>query len=236
MRVIALAGRMGAGKDTAGEALSSEHGYTTLSFARPLKDLARLIFHYDQETLHGPSRLRNVPDPRAATDVYWKGVIRRCTVDYDVQDAVRRLFPSELYPRAMGELLRLVLVELVYVEALTPRTVLQRLGTEWGRTIDSEVWLHGVKTHMAAHPHTHRWALTDCRFPEEAAFVKDRLGGKVVWVEADQRLPPRGAEHSSEPTQEALAQWTDAILNSNGPLLEAGERVRVLENFLFPTL
>ena len=227
---------MGAGKDTAGEALSSEHGYTTLSFARPLKDLARLIFHYDQETLYGPSRFRNIPDPRAATDVYWKGVIRRCTVDYDVQDAVRKLFPAPSYSRAMGELLRLVLVDRVYVDGLTPRAVLQRLGTEWGRSIQSDVWLHGVKTHIDAHPHTHRWVLTDCRFPEEAAFVKDTLGGKVVWVDAEARLPPRGDEHSSEPTQEAMAPWTDAILNSNGPLLEAGERVRVLETFLYPAI
>lgn len=64
--LIGLVGFAGSGKDTVGDLLEQEHGYTKDSFARPLKDAVAMIFGWDREAVEGTtpeSRLwREVPD------------------------------------------------------------------------------------------------------------------------------------------------------------------------------
>lgn len=67
---------------------------------------------------------------------------------------------------------------------LSPRYILQRLGTEVGRAIHRDVWalstLHEAQDHMM-NVSRGGAVITDCRFPNEAQVVRD-AGGYVVKV------------------------------------------------------
>lgn len=67
VQVVGILGFKGSGKDTAGEYLVREHGYTVESFANPLKDLIAAVFGWDRALLEGntvDSRTwRETPDP-----------------------------------------------------------------------------------------------------------------------------------------------------------------------------
>lgn len=66
MRLIALVGRAGSGKDTVGRFIkeASPRPWVLKSFAAPLKRFAQEVFAFTDEQVYGPSELRNLPDPR----------------------------------------------------------------------------------------------------------------------------------------------------------------------------
>lgn len=74
------------------------------------------------------------------------------------------------------------------------RELLQRLGTEAGRSIINEnIWvrLGEEKLEGAGGP----VVITDCRFPNEVALVR-RRGGKLIWIDRPGNGPAN--EHASE--------------------------------------
>lgn len=77
---------------------------------------------------------------------------------------------------------------------ITARYLLQTLGTEWGRAIHPDLWVHmlGLDIHGMWAP---AMFITDCRFPNEVEAIH-RLGGVVWWVERDGLAPVRA--HASE--------------------------------------
>lgn len=70
VQVVGILGFKGSGKDTAGEYLVREHGFTVESFANPLKDLLAAVFGWDRALLEG-----NTTDSRTwreTPDVWWE--------------------------------------------------------------------------------------------------------------------------------------------------------------------
>lgn len=66
-RIVSVSGLIGAGKDTVGNYLIQEHGFTRMSFSAAIKDCVALIFGWDRDMLDGltpESRIwRETPDP-----------------------------------------------------------------------------------------------------------------------------------------------------------------------------
>jgi hypothetical protein len=79
----------------------------------------------------------------------------------------------------------------------SPRELMQTLGTEWGRSIHPELWILLLEREVYDHPKRYPevYIITDCRFPNEIAWVRAK-GGVVWWVE--RAGMPRVAAHSSE--------------------------------------
>ena len=90
------------------------------------------------------------------------------------------------------------------------RGLLQYLGTQWGRSIDENLWVdlwrQEVRSHLfkSANHTTQIVLCDDLRFDNEAKQILD-LGGKIIWVEADEstrreRSPSTfsGTNHISE--------------------------------------
>lgn len=79
----------------------------------------------------------------------------------------------------------------------SPREIMQSFGTEWGRSVHEDLWVQLLERQMYDSPSKHGevWLLTDCRFPNEVAWVK-RKGGRVLWIERDGIAPVRS--HVSE--------------------------------------
>lgn len=82
----------------------------------------------------------------------------------------------------------------------TMRRLLQTLGTEWGRqVIHPDIWLLCMQRAIEACPQD-RIVIEDCRFDNEAAFVR-ALGGHVVHINWHDRLTSERlieSQHSSE--------------------------------------
>ena len=62
--VIGIAGRKGAGKDTAGSRLISDYGFVRIAYADALKDACMSIFSLSHDQVYG--------DLKEAEDEYWK--------------------------------------------------------------------------------------------------------------------------------------------------------------------
>jgi len=60
--LVGVLGHAGHGKDSIGTVLVEEHGFTRDAFAKPLKDVARLLWMFSEEQLYG--KLKEVEDER----------------------------------------------------------------------------------------------------------------------------------------------------------------------------
>lgn len=76
---------------------------------------------------------------------------------------------------------------------VTPRQLLQTLGTEWGRTlVHPDVWVRATMNRVAGMG----WVvISDCRFDNEAQAVR-AAGGLVIWIDRPGYGPVN--EHESE--------------------------------------
>jgi len=91
----------------------------------------------------------------------------------------------------------------------TPRHMMQTLGTEWGRAlIGPDVWMLAMQQHL--HPYT---IITDVRFENEAAFVRER--GILIHIHRAVRI---GEEHLSEKGVEI--KEGDIVVQNHGTLHE----------------
>lgn len=82
---------------------------------------------------------------------------------------------------------------------ITPRYLAQTLGTEWGRAIHPDLWVHLLAQDIAQTTAPVA-IITDCRFPNEVRWVKSQ-GGVVWWVERDgiAAVRPHASENSIGP-------------------------------------
>lgn len=220
--VIALAGPKGSGKSTVADWLVQERGYKSLSLADKLKGLAKRFFPttLTMEDLYGPSHVRErrfSPVEKRRAVVELQAAITWLRLDPDGRTALTELFGDRDPDKEAAHSLTRAFDP--YEEAFTsPRTVLQRLGTEWGRRVWDEVWLDAVRRTVSADPGS-RYVIPDCRFPNEAQYLKERLGADVYWIEAGARLADRPKDpHASEPTRATLIGFcAGEISNEKSP-------------------
>lgn len=105
----------------------------------------------------------------------------------------------------------------IFPLSVTPRDMLQTLGTEWGRNcIDQKLWLYAWLGGLATIPTTELVIVDDLRFRNEAEFLRD-LGAFIVKVDRPS-IPQSPASHSSEG---GLRDWTPTlqVINSTLPTL-----------------
>ena len=112
---------------------------------------------------------------------------------------------------------------------LTPRDIVQRMGTEAMRgTFGPDVWIRALERTVTGYAVD--WVISDVRFPNEAEAIQ-RWGGFVVRVSRrdDLRGTVGQPTHASET---ALAGWRgwDYVIDNNGTLedLEHGVRTMLL--------
>jgi hypothetical protein len=108
----------------------------------------------------------------------------------------------------------------------TSRHVLQTLGTEFGRgCVHPRVWLMCAERSLSRHlAEGHPVVFDDCRFPDEADFVR-RLGGELWRIERPGT--ERQTEHASEGGLDDYPLFDRRLIN-DGSLLDLHERVNQL--------
>jgi len=153
-----------------------------------------------------------------------------------------------LYPSKKGDIEKQLKVfnnAKMYINKLTPRKLLQLLGTEAGRQIiHPNIWINalfadyktlGFGDGDVAVLEFPNWIITDVRFPNEAQAIKDR-GGIVIRVNRTRTVMVKGVkyflghdglpEHDSET---ALDDYDfDHVIENNGSIEELVEKVKQL--------
>lgn len=117
---------------------------------------------------------------------------------------------------------------------LTPRKLLQLLGTECGREIlHPQIWVNAL---FADYEKDSEWIVTDVRFPNEAQAIKDR-GGVVIRVNRDKETAlmdkgihiPKHLLSKEHPSETALDDYKfDEVIENNGSIEELIEKVKKL--------
>lgn len=126
--IIGLSGFAGVGKDTIADCLVLQHGFVKMSVADPLKRAAADIFGFTNGQLWGPSSMREQVDIRYPRQHTWSP---GCSFEGAVQKQlpVYCLCCSTPFEEQAKQCY------------LTPRYVLQLLGTEFGRHCYDSVWI-----------------------------------------------------------------------------------------------
>jgi hypothetical protein len=108
-------------------------------------------------------------------------------------------------------------------DGLTPRKILQLLGTEAGREIiHPNIWVNSL---FADYTTDSNWIITDVRFPNEAQAIKDR-GGIIIRIERPGGESHCGGAHASET---ALDDYDfDIVINNDGTIDELIDKVKQL--------
>lgn len=217
--ILALAGNKGSGKSAVAEWLQAERGYKIRSFADPLKELGMLLFGpvLTEEICYGPSARREAPFSESAHRQLLMLVRSGTTtlrLDTVHRDLLAKLFPGRT-PREVADRFFAVFMQNPAETLRSGRTILQRLGTEWGRELHQDCWVHALAQELAQ---PGKYVVPDLRFPNEGVMLRAK-GAGIFWVDAATRLGSRPVDaHASEPSREDLSFCLSGALENNGSL------------------
>ena len=197
-----------AGKDTIADYLVNEYGFRKTSFATALKEAARAIFGFTEDQLYGPKEVKEAVDP------FWNARLNIYEVTWL---AVTEGDKTSLLCEEPFEKMRsFVPVDQFTFERLlvTPRLILQLLGTEAGRNIFGQcLWVETVARRIFKSDQE-RWVIPDARFPNEVDAVQ-KWNGKVYEVKREIAGAIGGTKgHASENSLQTFTGW-DGIIDNN---------------------
>lgn len=206
--VLGLLGAAHSGKDTTADFIQEELCGTTarLAFADPLKEFAKYVFGFSHESLYGPSHLRNVPNESFNDATAWLDAEKR--MHGFVHAWLVRIYGSALDERVDKLEFRITSwftdlgnETLAAETGLTPRRMLQTLGTDCCRAFDEDIWArYGIADgkRLLLTPHIRAAVITDFRFLNEARL--GRGAGAVIWRiwRPGSRLEGPAGKHASE--------------------------------------
>lgn len=191
MKVIALTGRAGSGKDTAGLMIQVLTGNLDPTWRAPGSvgsdgsiDLADFL---SAEWRNGPGDVDFWPALKFSYPVYQMAAI---LTGHDPAMASRLM--NEKFKRtewAIG----------LKGLKMTGREILQKLGTEFGRDVFGEtVWLNRMQDDLLTVQKTNcaGVVITDCRMPNEAQFLRDYWNATIIGLSG--RDGGLEQKHSSE--------------------------------------
>lgn len=104
------------------------------------------------------------------------------------------------------------------------RTAAQRLGTEWGRSLDPDIWLKFAEIVIIGHVESGKnLVITDIRFPNEQALIS-KYGGRVYKVIGrEAKLEVGNDTHASE-TSPITADY--GIIDNSGTLEDLANEIQ----------
>lgn len=200
--IILLCGNAGVGKDTVGQMIVDQRGFRKFAQADTIKHIAKDAFGFSDEQLWGPSEFRNALDfdfaPRAAkyqnffklqgpgawgADAIFAAFVKRCEIQQQTAAQYATLWALVVnYVKALH----------AFADSkggLTPRIVLQLLGTEVGRAYQQNIWVdraigQAEAAILGAAPGA---VITDGRFRNEIIGFR-KYGGYAVKIVGDTTL------------------------------------------------
>ena len=171
MKLIGIAGRAGAGKDTVADILVKQAGYVKVALADPMKRACAEWFEWGAETLWGPSEKRNEPHDRLGGltarkalqtlgTEFGRACYENVWVDYAIRTATFLL---------SGE-------EKTSLPPMRPSYDAER-GASWRVAHHDGLRSDGSRRYRPDHPQG--VCISDVRFPNEVAAI--RAAGGRIW-------------------------------------------------------
>lgn len=98
--IIGTCGFIGSGKGTFGEYLVNHHGWKSVSFAKSLKDMVSVVFHWPRELLEGDTKESR--EWRETVDLWWseklgKQITPRWVLQNIGTDVMRNHFADDIW-------------------------------------------------------------------------------------------------------------------------------------------
>lgn len=220
-QIVGICGNLGSGKDTSAGILKL-YGYKHLAFAWHIKKFLQDVFGFTTEQLWGPSEFRNAPDPDSVgNEYYWENV------DYKFKLFVDG-FVNSIFTGESLESKRLYTVSLfewfykcqVAFPNPSPRLLLQTLGTEWGRSIDPDIW---AKATLREAQKYEKVVISDVRFLNEVDLINEANGkvAKITRYTDDLALETGNKSHTSETEQLTIpVEKFHCVIENNGSILD----------------
>lgn len=236
MTKIALTGIAHSGKDTVANYLVDKYGFRKIGFADPLKRVTMELFGLTEAQVYNNTlKERALADhrwpftsmehflsfaPSAAASVYDLPLDLLLNEDHLSDDPLPcfpYLSPLHLVRETRFQLDKWVVPLIATVDdraEVTPRVLLQIMGTEVFRSIHAATWVHAWKR---AAERTPRVVAADCRFQNEADTLH-AIGGEVWRVERPGAGSASGAGHVSETA--LLTIKADRVVSNSGLLTD----------------
>lgn len=249
MKLIGFAGRNGSGKDTAAEHLSAS--WNSIAYGDGLKRFIHQLFGTPIELLWGTLEVKNTYGLSMSPEQWdqWEVSIGRN------QEAITSLFEGLKCSHDPVELLLETFHALRAAhfggQPVTIRKLMQVIGTDWGRKVNADVWVRLLKISFAgiesgeftygkyvglieerSDDIPNGYIVTDIKYINELRAVQE-LGGKVFWINVDQRSPHVPGDHSSQPMPKHLADDVDGEIDNNGSLDEFLAAVKAKANEVY---
>jgi hypothetical protein len=245
--LIGMSGLANSGKDTAANFMVERHGHAKVALADPIKRFARDLYAFTDQQLWGPSQFRNEPDTRFPRE-HGPWVELFSPVGYRTE--------SNLASAEQGAKCACCGASGIDSQCfLTPRHVLQQIGTELGRSCYPNTWvdlcIRTAKTllvdssarydqKLGIHPATadivsaynsriRGVSVSDVRFLNEIDAIQ-AAGGKVIRiVRPGAGLAGVQGQHLSETEQAGIPDSKfDAIITNDGSLDVLKEAVEAI--------
>jgi hypothetical protein len=201
--LIGISGKAQSGKDTVAKIIRnySSRNWEFKKFADPLKDMTCLLIGCTRE------QLEDIDFKNTSLGIDW--------VRYK-EDFLGKVYNTEKEAQEA--------ISMNYaIQELTPRLLMQLLGTECGRNlIHPNIWVNAVMRNYRFSPSIN-WIITDVRFPNEAKAVIDR-GGLLFRIERP-GIPL--LDHASETALDQYDDWNEVIYNDSS-LIELEEKIQKL--------
>ncbi len=205
-RIIGIAGRKGAGKDTAANVLVEEAGYVNVKYATGIKSIARAffdrLFSNEGETLT-PEQLYELTDgsrkeePLELLKLKGNNAFRQFMEEHS--DLLFGIFQVDIRTLDVPEF-----------KGTTSREFQQFIGTEVGRNlVSNSVW---TDAGLRDAEQFEKAVISDVRFPNEVDAIHEK-GGIVIRVERDQAVANEFSNHPSETAIDTLA--VDVVIDNN---------------------
>lgn len=164
--LIGISGKKGSGKDQFAGYLKSFYPEASKDqFARPIKEMVAALIGCDVEQLED-REFKETPIPWLTS--YW---VRNHTT------GLKEFYPTEREAKQIQRI-RSSIANQTLTEPqpreITPRYLLQTLGTQWGRdSIHPHIWVRSLINRLS---HDEVTIITDLRFPNEARAIEENDG------------------------------------------------------------
>lgn len=179
--IISISGKIASGKDTVAKEIMrySEKPFIVRKWADAMKDAVCMWLNIDREQLEDQNFKEKVLGPEWCM---WNVINMSKHPDHEerivITYALRTDAAAEASRLNTGGWLKRGGAFSIEPVGMTPRKMLQLLGTDYGRKmIHPNMWVNTLMNQY--NPHKDFWLITDTRFPNEVRAVKQKDGFNI---------------------------------------------------------
>lgn len=163
--IIGIAGRIGSGKDTIANHLTTTHQFKKMSFASSLKDAVASIFGWDREALEGATKSSR--EWREQRDEWWSNrlgmdITPRWVLQYWGTEVLRKNFHDDIWISSLEYKLSRTNDDVVISDVRFPNEI-EAIRRSGGIVIQVErgeipAWYEYAKNYNRGERKNHQWA------------------------------------------------------------------------------